>query len=178
MRGWLGHQMIAEMVDTRPAVALHTLGTVLAILGGLLLALSAFLPWVRIGPGSAALASPVSSWDTVTGIDGDPFYFLVGDDGFFFLAGGILIAALGLWTSLGRPKAAPIMLTLGGLAFGLLGWFEFKSIMSSVSCCDFAQIHPGEGIWWIYTGAVATFLAGLLLVRQKRVQHPRLSVSR
>ena len=36
----------------------------------------------------------------------------------------------------------------------------------------------GEGIWWIYAGAAATFLAGLVLVGQMRVQqHPRLSTS-
>lgn len=123
------------------AMAQRTLGSVLAIMGGLLLAVGAFLPWVKIGPGLVANPPPVSSWDTVSGIDGHE-WFLVGDDGIFFLIGGVLIAALGLWTILSPPKAAPILLILSGLAFGLLGWFEFASIGHSVPCCDFFY-HPG-----------------------------------
>lgn len=150
------------MSETRMAMAQRTLGSVLAIMGGLLLAVGAFLPWVKIGPGLVANPPPVSSWDTVSGIDGHE-WFLVGDDGIFFLIGGVLIAALGLWTILSPPKAAPILLILSGLAFGLLGWFEFASIGHSVPCCDFFTIQVGEGIWWIYAGAAATFLAGLVL---------------
>jgi hypothetical protein len=161
-------------------MAQRTLGRVLAIIGGLLLALSAFLPWVKIGPGFVLHLPPVSSWDTVSGIDGDGFFFLVGDDGFFFLVGGVLIAALGLWTTMSRPKAAPIILILSGLAFGLLGRFEYNSIINGFGnrCCDMFSFRVGEGIWWIYAGAAATFLAGLVLVGQMRVQHPRLSTSR
>ena len=158
------------MSETRVAAAQRTLGSVLAIIGGLLLAVSAFLPWVKIGPGLVATPPPVSSWDTVSGIDGHE-WFLVGDDGIFFLIGGVLIAALGLWTILSRPKAAPIVLILSGLAFGLLGWFEFDSIGHSVPCCDFFTVHMGEAIWWIYAGATATFLAGLVL--SARVGHMR-----
>jgi hypothetical protein len=171
------------MSDTRVAMAQRTLGSVLAIVGGLLLAVSAFLPWVNIGPGFVAVLPPVSSWDTVSGIDGDgSFYgsfFLVGDDGIFFLVGGVLIAALGLWATLSRPKAAPILLILSGLAFGFLGRFEYDSIRKGFSdrCCDMFTFGVGEGIWWIYAGAAATFLAGLVLVGQMRVQHPRLSTS-
>ena len=142
-------------------MAQRTLGSVLAIIGGLLLAVSAFLPWVKIGPGLVANPPPVSSWETVSGMDGHE-WFLVGDDGIFFLIGGVLIAALGLWTILSRPKAAPIILILCGLAFGLLGWFEFGSIGHSVPCCDFFTVHMGEGIG-DYAGAAATFLAGLVL---------------
>ena len=153
------------MSNTRVATARRTLGGVLAIIGGLLLAVGAFLPWVKIGPGLVVNPPPVSSWDTVSGIDGHE-WLLVGDDGIFFLIGGVLIAALGLWTILSRPKAAPIILIISGLAFGLLVWFEVASIGHSVPCCDFFTIHVGEGIWWIYAGAGATFLAGLILVGQ------------
>jgi hypothetical protein len=162
------------MSDTRVAVARRTLGSGLAIIGGLLLAVSAFLPWVKIGPGFVVNLPPVSSWDTVSGIDGHE-WFLVGDDGFFFLIGGVLIAALGLWTILSQPKAAPIILILSGLAFGLLGRVEYDSIGHSVPCCDMFSVYVGAGVLWIYAGAAATVLAGLVLVRQMRDQHPRLS---
>jgi len=151
------------------ATARRTLGCVLAIIGGLLLAAGAFLPWVKIGPsGFGDIPPPVSNWETVSGIDGDGFFFLVGDDGFFFLVGGVLIAALGLWTILSRPRTAPVLLMLSGLAFGLLGWFEYNSIRNSTGsqCCDFASYRVGEGIWWIYAGAAAIFLAGLVLAGQ------------
>ena len=69
-----------------------------------------------------------------------------------------------------RPKAAPILLILSGLAFGLLGRFEYDSIREGASnqCCDFATFYVGAGIWWIYAGAAATFLAGLVLIGQMR----------
>jgi len=164
------------MSDARVATALRTPGGILAIIGGLLLVVSAFLPWVKIGPGFVVNPPPVSSWDTVSGVDGHE-WFLVGDDGIFVLIGGVLIAALGLWTILSRPKAAPIILILSGLAFGLLGRFEYDSIGHSVPCCDFFTIHVGEGIWWIYAGAAATLVAGLILDGQMRVQHRRLATS-
>ncbi len=147
-------------------MARRTLGSVLAIIGGLLLAIGAFMPWVKIGPGFVAVPPGVSGWETISGIDGDGLFFLVGDDGLFFLVGGVLIAALGLWTTLSRPRAAPILLIVSGLAFGLLGRFEYDSIRDGASnqCCDFATFFVGAGIWWIYAGAAATFLAGLVLV--------------
>ena len=159
------------MSDTRMAMAQRTLGSVLAISGGLLLAVSAFRPWIRSTPGGME-ADPTRAMDTVSG--------MVGGDGIFFLAGGVLIASLGLWTTLSRPKAAPILLILGGLAFGLLGLLEHNSIRNTVryhahDCCDMPGIAMGEGVWWIYAGAVVTFLAGLALVGQMRVQHRRLS---
>jgi hypothetical protein len=165
------------MSNTRAALAQRRVGSILAIIGGALLAVSAFLPWVRINPGFVANPVPVSSWETVSGIDGDGFYFLVGHDGIFLLVGGALIAALGLWTSLNPPKAASILLILSGLAFGLLGRFEYKSIVDMQSCCDMPSPGAAEGIRWIYAGAAAIFLAGVVLVRWMRVQHPRLSPS-
>jgi len=151
------------MSDMRVAAARRTVGGILAIIGGLLLAVSAFLPWVRISPGFVLNTPPVSSWETVSGIEGDGFYFIVGRDGIFLLVGGLLIAALGLRTTLGRPKAAPILLILSGLAFGLLGRFELNSIRDMSSCCDMPSPGAAGGIWWIYAGAAATFLAALVL---------------
>jgi hypothetical protein len=158
------------MSDRRVTMARRTLGSILAIIGGLLLAVSAFLPWVKIGPGFVAVPPGVSGWETVSGIDANGTYFLVGRDGIIFLVGGVLIAALGLWTTLSRPRAAPILLILSGLAFGLLGRFEYDSIREGASnqCCDFATFFVGAGFWWIYAGAAATFLAGLLLFGQMR----------
>jgi hypothetical protein len=49
-------------------------------------------------------------------------------DGIFFLIGGLLIAALGLWSILGTPSAAPVLLILSGLAFGGLAFFEFSNV--------------------------------------------------
>ena len=119
------------MSNTRMAVAQHTLGGVLAIIGGLLLAVSAFLPSIEsTTPWYSSIPPP--ALDTFNGMDdrvGN--FYLVGGDGIFFLVGGALIAALGLWTILSRPKAAPILLILSGLAFGLLGLFEFGGMGST-----------------------------------------------
>jgi hypothetical protein len=166
LRGRLVHQRIAAMSDTRVAMAQRTLGGVLAIIGGLLLAVSAFLPWIRSTPGGME-ADPTRAMDTVSGMD--------GGDGIFFLAGGVLIAALGLLTTLSRPKAAPILLILSGLAFGLFGLLEYNSIRDSIrpyahNCCDMGGFAVGEGIWWIFAGAAATFLAGLILVGQRSLR--------
>ena len=161
------------MSDTRVATALRTVGGVLAIIGGLLLVVSAFLPWITSTPGFVN----ITSWraDTVSGMDDGGIYFLVGHDGIFFLVGGVLIAALGLWTTLSRLKAAPILLILSGLALGLFGLLESNSIRNEFvyNCCDMDGIALGQGIRWIYAGAAATFLAGLILVGQMRVQNPR-----
>jgi len=106
------------MSDTRVATALRTLGGILAIIGGLLLAVSAFLPWKRSTPGFVLdpTSVPIS---TVSGID--------GGSGIVALVGGVLIAALGLWTILSRPNAVPFLLIFSGLAFGLLGLFEYTA---------------------------------------------------
>lgn len=171
------------MSDTRMAMAQRTLGGVLAIIGGLLLAVSAFLPWIK-STTSWYASVPPPALDTFNGMDdGVGNFYLVGGDGIFFLVGGALIAALGLWTTLSRPKAAPIILILSGLAFGLFGRLEYNSIRDSVRdyarehCCDMPGFAVGESTWWIFAGAAATFLAGLILVGQMRVQHRRLSTS-
>ena len=156
------------MSDTRVALAQRTLSSALAIVGGLLLAVGALLPWVRSTPGLVDLRT----WraDTISGVDNGGIYFLVGRDGIFFLVGGILIAALGLWTILSRPKAAPILLILSGLASGLFGLLESNSIRNEFvyNCCDMGGFAMGQGIRWIYAGAAATFLAGLILIGQMR----------
>ena len=161
------------MSEKGVATALRTLCGVLAIFSGLLLAVGAFLPWVRSTPGLVDLRT----WraDTVSGIDNGGIYFLVGHDGIFFLVGGVLIAALGLWTTLSRPKAAPILLILPGLAFGLVGLLESNSIRNEFvyNCCDMDGFAMGQGIRWIYAGAAGTFLAGLILVGQMRARDPR-----
>jgi hypothetical protein len=161
------------MSDTRVATALRTVSGALAIIGGLLLGVSAFLPWITSTP----FAVP-ASWhpDTVSGMDDGGIYFLVGRDGIFVLVGGALIAALGLWTTLSRFKAAPILLILSGLAFGLFGLLESDSIRNGFpvhQVMDLDGIALGQGIRWIYAGAAATFLAGLILIGQLRAWDPR-----
>jgi hypothetical protein len=166
------------MSQRRLATAPSTLGGVLAIIGGLLLIIGAFLPWIRSKPGLVDLAS----WraETVSGMDDGGIYFLVGHDGIFALVGGVLIAALGLWITLSRPKAAPVLLILSGLAFGLFGLLEDNSIRNGLPVAqvsDAGGFAVGHGIRWIYAGAAATFLAGIILVGRMRVEHPRLSAS-
>jgi hypothetical protein len=80
------------------------LGGIMAIAGGLLFALGAFLPWIKV-------TAPFVGSLSVSGMEGD---------GIFFLVGGLFIAALGLWSILGSPKAAPALLILSGLGFGAL----------------------------------------------------------
>jgi hypothetical protein len=128
------------------------LGGIIAIAGGLLLALGAFLPWVKV---TAAFVGSLS----VSGMEGD---------GIFFLVGGLLISALGLWSIFGTPRAAPALLILSGLGFGGLAFFEFNNVSEGIGGMDseFALASMGAGIWTLLAGAVATVVAGFTLTGQ------------
>ena len=86
-------------------------------------------------------------------------------DGIFFLVGGLLIAALGLWSILGSPKAAPVLLILAGLGFGALAFFEYNNVSGGIGDIgsEFAAATMGAGIWTLLAGAVATVVAGFTL---------------
>lgn len=125
------------------------LGGIMAIAGGLLFALGAFLPWVKV-------TAPFVGSLSVSGMEGD---------GIFFLVGGLLIAVLGLWSILGSPKAAPVLLILAGLGFGGLAFFEYNNVSGGIGDIDsdFALASMGAGIWTLLAGAVATVVAGFTL---------------
>jgi hypothetical protein len=78
--------------------------------GGALIAIGAFLPWVK------AIAAFVGTI-TRSGME--------GGDGPIFLIVGIIIAAVGLWSLMARPTMAPGLLILGGLAVGGLAFMEY-----------------------------------------------------
>jgi hypothetical protein len=125
------------------------LGGIIAIAGGLLLVLGAFLPWVTV---RAALLGSLS----VSGMEGD---------GIFFLIGGLLVAALGLWSILGTPSAAPQLLILSGVGFGALAIFEFSNVSDGIGGIEseFAAASMGPGILTLLAGAAAILVAGFTL---------------
>jgi hypothetical protein len=126
---------------------------VLAIVGGGLAAIGAFLPWVTA---TAAFVGTV----TRSGME--------GGDGPIFLGVGILVAALGLWAVLDHPTAAPILLILAGVAIVGLTVPEYIEVNERVGGLDsdFATASVGAGIWALFAGGVATGLAGLILIGQ------------
>jgi hypothetical protein len=131
----------------------RTLGGVLAILAGALIVLGAFLPWVKA---TAVFVGTI----TRSGME--------GGDGPIFLGAGIVIAALGLWSVMGRPAAAPVLLILGGLAVGGLTLLEYNDVSERVGGLgsDLATASVGAGIWSLFAGATASLVAGLILVGQ------------
>jgi hypothetical protein len=94
--------------------------------------------------------------DSISGMEGD---------GVFFLGGGLLIAVLGLWSILGSPKAAPVLLILSGLGFGGLAFSEYNNVSGGIGDInsESALASMGAGIWTLLAGAVATVVAGLTL---------------
>jgi hypothetical protein len=77
----------------------------------------------------------------------------------------LLIAALGLWSILGSPKAAPVLLILAGLGFGALAFFEYDNVSGGIGDIgsEFAAASMGAGIWTLLAGAVGTVVAGFTL---------------
>jgi hypothetical protein len=84
---------LAEMstMGVGGAAQRRMLGGMIAIAGGLLLVLGAFLPWVKV---TAALVGSLA----VSGIEGD---------GIFFLVGGVLIAERTVYKCPSRANTAP-----------------------------------------------------------------------
>jgi hypothetical protein len=103
-----GHQLrhtiaVVSAEQTMAPSQRRMLGGILAIVGGGLIVLGAFLPWVKA---TAAFVGTI----TRSGME--------GGDGPIFLAAGFVIAGIGLWCVLARPTLAPALLILGGLAVG------------------------------------------------------------
>lgn len=131
----------------------RTLGGVLAIVGGALTALGAFLPWVKA---TAVFVGTI----TRSGME--------GGDGPIFLGAGLVIAALGLWSVIGRPSAAPVLLVLAGLVVGGFALVDYNEVSQRVGDLgsNLATASVGAGIWSLFAGAAASAIAGLILVGQ------------
>jgi hypothetical protein len=130
-------------------------GGVLAIAGGAMIVVGAFLPWIKA---SAAFVGTISR----SGME--------GGDGPIFLAIGFAIAALGLWSIIGRPSAAPFLLILAGLGAGGAAFLEYSEVNQRVDsvASEFAVASVGAGIWSLFAGAAASVIAGLVLAGQMR----------
>jgi hypothetical protein len=130
------------------------LGGILAIAGGSLIVLGAFLPWVKA---TAAFLGTV----TRSGME--------GGDGPIFLIAGFIIAGIGLWSIMARPTVAPALLILGGLAVGGLTLLEYNEVSNRVGGLgsSLATASVGAGIWSLFAGAAASLVAGLILVGQR-----------
>lgn len=134
----------------------RTLGGVLAIIGGGLIALGAFLPWIKA-------TAPFVGTITRSGME--------GGDGPIFLGAGLVIAALGLWSVIGRPSSAPVLLILAGLVLGGFALLDYNEVSGRVGGLgsDLATASVGAGIWSLFAGAAASVVAGLMLLGQ---MHP------
>ncbi len=138
-------------------------GGELAIAGGLLTAAGAFLPWVSAGLPFLGRIITKSGME-----DGD---------GVIFLGAGLIIAAVGLWSLLGRPTFSPFLLIGGGLAVGLGAFAEYRDVSDRVPEVErlgggAVDVAVGGGIWAIFAGAALAVVAGLVLVGQMKPSTP------
>jgi hypothetical protein len=122
-----------------------------AAVGGILVAVAAFLPWITV---SAAFVGTVSR----NGIDG-------GGDGFIAVAIGVAIAIAGLSGATNNPGRvrAPLIL-LGSLALvgAVFEWINVSDRLKTVGTA--ATLGAvGIGIYAIAIGAVLTIVAGAQL---------------
>lgn len=125
-------------------------GGKLAIAGGALTVLGAFLSWVT-------LTGDDSSQTTESG--------MVLGDGAIFVGVGIVVVALGFWAVLGQPRTARVLLVLAGLAVvGLVSWEYFSEIKERVQFTSgVVTASVGIGIYTLFVGGLATALAGVML---------------
>lgn len=122
----------------------------LAIAGGALTVLGAFLSWVTVRDDS-------SQTTTESG--------MVLGDGAIFVGVGIFVVALGLWVVLGHPRTARLLLVLAGVAVvGLTSLEYFSEIKERVQgTFGFESASVGIGIYTLFAGGLATALAGVML---------------
>jgi hypothetical protein len=126
-----------------------TLGEVLAIAGGGLLVVGAFLPWV-------SAEGPFVS----IGRSG-----MVAEDFLIFLGTGVVIASLGLWAGVAMRSAAPALLVVGGVATGIAAFLDYRDVARNIEEINDGRITylVGEGIWVLFAGALASVVAGFVL---------------
>lgn len=126
-----------------------TLGEILAIAGGGLLVVGAFLPWVRA-------EGPFVS----VGRSG-----MVAEDFLIFLGAGVVIAALGLWAGVAMRSAAPALLIVGGVAAGIAAFLDYRDVARNIEEVNDGRItyFVGEGIWVLFAGALVSVVAGFVL---------------
>ena len=126
------------------------LGGVLAIVAGGLLVLGSILPWIRVSiPNSGE-----TLWRSGT----------ASVDGLLFLAGGLAVAALGLWTFFGHPSAGPAILIGGGLALGTGALLKYRDVAQAIEGVSTPFPYSvGEGIWVLFAGALVSLIAGIVL---------------
>jgi len=129
-----------------------TLGEILAIAGGGLLVVGAFLPWV-------SAEGPFVS----VGRSG-----MVAEDFLIFLGAGVFIASVGLWAGVAMRSAAPTLLVVGGVAAGIAAFLDYRDVARNIEEVSDGRITylVGEGIWVLFAGALVSVVAGFVLSGQ------------
>lgn len=127
----------------------------LTVLGGLLLVVGSFLPWV-------AVMAPFVGTMSRNGLDG-------GGDGIVTLVAGVATLTVGaarLMTSL-RPGIQRLPILFGALAL-LIAVMDLSAVserVASVGSSPFVQAYAGSGLYLLVVGAVVTGLGGLAVSR-------------
>lgn len=126
---------LAVVPEPPPAVeSAASPGSFLVILGGVAVAVGAFLPWIT--------ANTVFATVSRNGLDG-------GGDGIIALGGGVLLAALGL------ARKAGIGTFVLAVGMGVVAFLNLQDITDRlvVVQSDYAVGSVGAGIWAIFVGA-------------------------
>jgi hypothetical protein len=123
----------------------------LVILGGLLVAVGSFLPWVTA---TAPFIGSISR----SGMD--------GGDGVITLVLGAAAAVLGLMFAGGLrlSKGGPILIILCAVAAGVVAGLDYSDVQGRVQVAEAASslvsASVGAGLWSIFVGAVMTGIGG------------------
>ncbi|MHB8513513.1 MAG: hypothetical protein ACYDCC_15255 [Actinomycetota bacterium] len=137
----------------------RTMFPIIALIGGLLIALGSFLPWVEAHAGLFSISK--------SGIDG-------GGDGVFTLIIGIVTVMIGIARLTGRslPRFLQRSSVVTGLAAGgiaIANWVDLSSRVQTASTVSNGIVNAviGAGLWTILIGAVLAFFGGLGLRRNE-----------
>jgi hypothetical protein len=149
-----GNQTTAPPVSSpvAPRTGSVAPASVAAVVGGLLVAVGSFLPWVT--------ASTVFGSLSRSGIDG-------GGDGWVTLIAGSVIALLGLITINKPNRGANLLIAVAAAVAFLIVALDFSDIQSRIASVEsesegMALGGVGIGLWMVALGAIVAFVASLM----------------
>lgn len=126
-------------------------GAIVAVLGGLLVAVGSFLPWVTAASGLGTVSK--------SGME--------GGDGTITLVLGIAIIILALAPMMGvkASSVTAVLLILAAAGAGFIGFVNMKDVQERVASVtsEYVSASVGAGLWALLIGAVVAFLGGIAI---------------
>lgn len=139
-----------------PATSSLNVGLVVVLIGGGLVLLGSFLPWITA---TAAFVGTISR----SGIDG-------GGDGLITAGIGLVIVVAGLlgFASPGAVSVARLGAVVAGIAAVALGILEINSVNARIASLDVqtATATVGMGLYAVILGGIVAFIGGLMAKRR------------